>query len=133
MRGSEHVFWGDAALLFIMQRGLPGGASCCSASKPNTHTTHTHIHPTHHTPQTEDPVNSYLLGGGPCPRFARKEIKGYLKALPAARHFVATPDAAAVALWQLVSLLAGWCAARLRAQVRPLSLAPSCLCLPPLC
>jgi hypothetical protein len=63
----------------------------------------------------EDPVNAFLLGGAPSARFARKEIKGYLKALPAAGHFMCTPDAAAVALWQLLphetprnELLAGW-------------------------
>jgi hypothetical protein len=63
----------------------------------------------------EDPVNTYLLGGTPSARFAKKELKGYVKALPRARHFIATPDAAAVALWQLLpeetpanELLAGW-------------------------
>jgi len=63
----------------------------------------------------DDPVNSFLLGGTPSARFARKEIKGYLKALPKAAHFIATKDSAAVALWQLLphetprnELLAGW-------------------------
>jgi ribosomal protein S18 acetylase RimI-like enzyme len=71
-----------------------------------------------------DAVNAFFLGAAPgrkapapasAARFARKEIKGYLKALPAAAHFYATPDAAAVALWQLLpsetprnELLAGW-------------------------
>ncbi|KAI8469028.1 MAG: hypothetical protein J3K34DRAFT_425233 [Monoraphidium minutum] len=62
-----------------------------------------------------DAVNTYLLGGAPSARFARRELKGYLRALPTARHFVATRDADAVALWQLLpretpanELLAGW-------------------------
>lgn len=54
------------------------------------------------TAMADDPVNSYLLGGTPSARFARKEIKGYLKALPKAAHFMSTHDAAAVALWQLL-------------------------------
>jgi len=65
---------------------------------------------------SDDPVNAHLLGGArSSARFARKEIKGYLKALPKANHFMCTPDAAAVALWQLLpdetprnELLAGW-------------------------
>ena len=50
----------------------------------------------------DDPVNAFLLGGSPSAAFAAREIKGYLKALPRAAHFIATRDAAAVALWQLV-------------------------------
>ncbi|GBF92311.1 acetyltransferase [Raphidocelis subcapitata] len=64
----------------------------------------------------DDPVNAYLLGGAAGgARFSRKEIKGYLRALPKAAHFISTRDAAAVALWQLMpqetprnELLAGW-------------------------
>ena len=63
----------------------------------------------------DDPVNAFLLGGTPSAKFAKRELKGFVKALPKARQFIATPDAAAVALWQLLpeetprnELLAGW-------------------------
>jgi hypothetical protein len=43
------------------------------------------------------------------------QVKGYLKALPAAMHFMSTPDSRGVALWQLLpaetphnELWAGW-------------------------
>ena len=54
----------------------------------------------------DDPVNAFLLGGARSVRFARREIRGYVRALPRARHFLATRDATAVALWQLVRR--GW-------------------------
>eukprot|EP00879_Flechtneria_rotunda_P021773 GHRR01022959.1.p1 GENE.GHRR01022959.1~~GHRR01022959.1.p1 ORF type:complete len:199 (+),score=64.81 GHRR01022959.1:543-1139(+) len=63
---------------------------------------------------SEDPVNSYF-SGSKRRMFVQGEVKGYLKALPAATNFIATADSLAVALWQLLpletprnELLAGW-------------------------
>lgn len=62
----------------------------------------------------DDPVNNYFSGSKRV-RFVKDEVKGYLKALPGATHFLATADSQAVALWQLMphetprnELLAGW-------------------------
>jgi hypothetical protein len=56
-----------------------------------------------------------LAAGGHCAKYVRREVVGYLKALPKAAHFIATPDNQAVALWQLLpqetprnELFAGW-------------------------
>lgn len=56
-----------------------------------------------------------FLHSPPTHIFKPFQVKGYLKALPGATHFLATADSQAVALWQLMphetprnELLAGW-------------------------
>ncbi len=63
---------------------------------------------------SDDPINTYFSGARRV-AFVKGEVQGYLRALPRAAHFLAMPDASAVALWQLLpvecprnELLAGW-------------------------
>lgn len=128
MSAASSVLTAAAAAAAAQQDVVSFNWSC----KPRRALTHAALN-TLVAAMSDDPVNAHLLGGAPSSaRFARKEIKGYLKALPKANHFMCTPDAAAVALWQLLpdetprnELLAGWT----RILRVPLRLWPSLLAL----
>ncbi len=49
----------------------------------------------------DDPVDAWFSPKA-THAYVKHEVKGYLKALPDAQHFVATEDGACIALWQLL-------------------------------